>query len=81
MRIPFPPPPAEALIKIGKPIFLASFSASSIVSIVPKEPGMTGQSTLRASAFACALSPRRAIVFAVGPIKVSPQLSQIEAKF
>ena len=41
---------------------------------------MTGQRTLRAKFFAFALFPRREMVLGEGPIKVRPQLSQIEAK-
>ena len=41
---------------------------------------MIGHFTLLAVAFAADLSPRRAIALDGGPMKVRPQLSQIEAK-
>ena len=42
IRIPFPPPPATALMKIGKPSCLASSIACLISLTMPSEPGMTG---------------------------------------
>ena len=45
-RMPLPPPPAAALIRTGKPIFLAAASASSAVGkpspVGPLSPGTTG---------------------------------------
>ena len=40
--IPFPPPPPEALIKTGKPIFLQSSFASLISVTPPSEPSIIG---------------------------------------
>ena len=42
IRMPFPPPPAVALMMTGKPIVSANASASSGSSIVPGEPGTVG---------------------------------------
>jgi hypothetical protein len=39
IRMPFPPPPAVALMMTGKPISSANARASSGSSIVPGEPG------------------------------------------
>ncbi len=41
-RIPFPPPPAAALMITGNPIFFAKPSASSTSSTGPGVPGTTG---------------------------------------
>ena len=40
---PFPPPPPEALIKTGKPIFLHSSFACFISVTPPSEPSITGR--------------------------------------
>ena len=40
--IPFPPPPPDALIKIGKPIFLQRSLACLISFTPPSEPSITG---------------------------------------
>ncbi len=36
MRMPLPPPPAEALIITGKPISVAIFTASAVVAMAPR---------------------------------------------
>ena len=59
----------------------ASFKASSGDPTTPSEPGITGHLALFAIALARALSPSSSIVLADGPIKVNPQLSQIDANF
>ena len=48
--------------------------------MTPSEPGITGQPAALAVAFAFALSPKAAIDWEEGPMKVRPQLSQMEAK-
>ena len=44
IRIPFPPPPALALISIGYPISAATFFASGISEIASSVPGTKGMS-------------------------------------
>ena len=41
--IPLPPPPADALIKTGKPIFLQSSLAVFISVTPPSDPSITGR--------------------------------------
>ena len=67
MRMPFPPPPAVALMMTGKPIPSATCSASSGSSMVPSEPGTVGTPASFASRRAVALSPICRIWSARGP--------------
>ena len=60
--MPFPPPPAAALIRRGYPIFFASLGFDVI--------GRVGTSALIARSFAFNLSPITEITFAEGPIQI-----------
>ena len=65
----------------GKPELLcASLSPSSTSGTMPSEPGMTGHLTLLASLWLSLYRPRRKSVCGEGPMKLRPQLSQMEAK-
>ena len=55
--MPLPPPPAEALIMIGKPIPCASSAASAGSVTTPSEPGTVGTPTSIMVRRAVALSP------------------------
>ncbi len=77
MRIPFPPPPADALIMIGKPISSATRRASSMSSTIPSEPGTVGTPTSIIVRRAVALSPMARICSGVGPMNVIPERAQI----
>ena len=66
--MPLPPPPPEALINIGNPIFLQIFLASSISETPPSEPSITGNPYFFAIFLASILSPIIFINFAEGPI-------------
>jgi hypothetical protein len=69
-RIPFPPPPAAALMMTGKPIWRANSSASSTSSTGPGVPGTIGTPTAVIALRAAALSPITRIWSAVGPMNV-----------
>ncbi len=75
-RIPFPPPPAAALISMGKPISVALASASSELARM-SVPGTTGTSASTAVRRAIALSPIWRICCGVGPMKARWLRSQI----
>ncbi len=75
-RIPFPPPPAAALISTGKPISRAASSASS-GSERMSVPGTMGTPTSFMVRRAAALSPISRICCGVGPMKVISLRSQI----
>jgi hypothetical protein len=64
-RIPFPPPPAAALMSTGKPISTAFASASS-TSAMASVPGTMGTPTSRMVRRAVALSPIMRICCGVG---------------
>ena len=78
--IPFPPPPKEALIIIGYPILLASILASSIFSIRPSLPGITGTFAFFIISLATDLFPIMFIVLLLGPINLILHSSHILAK-
>ena len=79
MRIPFPPPPAVALMMTGNPIVSANASASSGSSIVPGEPGTVGTPASAARRRAVALSPICRIWSPVGPMNVMFDALQMSA--
>ncbi len=79
MRMPFPPPPAVALMITGKPIDSAKACASSGSSIVPGEPGTVGTPASEASRRAVALSPIWRIWSPVGPMKTMFDALQMSA--
>ncbi len=57
MRMPLPPPPADALTITGRPMSRATTSASAALSMMPSEPGVTGTPAAVIVARAAALSP------------------------
>ena len=72
IRIPFPPPPALALINKGKPVAKAISFPSFKLEIAPAEPGTIGILYFFTAAFADNLSPIMFIASGDGPIKVMP---------
>ncbi|MND86424.1 hypothetical protein D3C80_783900 [compost metagenome] len=79
-RIPFPPPPADAFIRIGKPISCAIRMASFSSAIAPSLPGTKGILYFFAAAFAESLSPIISIDSGDGPINVMPACFTLRAK-
>ena len=61
MRMPLPPPPADALTITGRPMSRATTSASAASSMMPSEPGVTGTPAAVIVARAAALSPMRSM--------------------
>jgi len=78
--MPFPPPPALALINTGYPIFAATFFASFTSVIGSEVPGTSGTSNFATAALAASLLPINSMAFAEGPMKISPALSHASAK-
>ena len=78
--IPFPPPPADALIKIGYPILKQIFFASSKELIFPSDPSMMGRPSFFAIFFASILFPIFFIISALGPINFMLFFLAISAK-
>ena len=72
--IPFPPPPAEAFIIIGNPIFFDSRIAESIFLIEKFVPGIKGTLKSKTAFFADNLSPITLIEFESGPTNIRPSL-------
>ena len=62
--IPLPPPPAEALTRIGYPIFFASLASEVI--------GRVGTPAFSASFLEVILSPIFLMTFPLGPIQMIP---------
>ena len=73
-----PPPPKEALIIMGKPIFLAT--SRKFLPTTPSEPGVMGTPPLTAISRAVLFTPSMLMAWAVGPIKVMPALVTASAK-
>ena len=80
IRIPFPPPPEEALIMTGKPISFAMASPSSAVYTGSLLPGTTGTPACIMVFLASDLFPMRLMISADGPIKVMLHCWQSFAK-
>ena len=78
--IPLPPPPKEALIITGYPILLASILASSIFSIRPSLPGITGTFAFFIISLATDLFPIIFIVSLLGPMNLMLHSSHMLAK-
>ena len=78
--IPFPPPPREALIITGYPIFLASDLASSKFLISPSLPGIIGIFAFFIISRAIDLLPIIFIISLLGPINFILHSSHIPAK-
>ena len=72
IRIPFPPPPALALISIGNPVAKATSFPSFMFLIAPSEPGTIGILYFLAAAFADSLSPIIFIASGEGPMNIMP---------
>jgi hypothetical protein len=70
MRMPLPPPPAEALTITGRPMARTTSSAWAMSPITPSEPGVTGTPAAIIVARAMALSPISSIDSGPGPMKV-----------
>src|SRR3990172_2481088 len=74
--MPFPPPPAVALISKGKPILGAmAMISSSRRSPSPSVPGTIGTPAAVTVARATALSPMAAMALGLGPMKTRPASS------
>ena len=70
--MPLPPPPAEAFIMTGRPIFPMISSASFSSDILSGVPGTTGTPVLIIMDLAVILSPMDVIASGEGPIKIIP---------
>ena len=79
LRMPLPPPPAEALIKIGNPIFSAMLFAVSISVTAPSEPGTVGTLAFIISSRAADLFPICSMTLDDGPMNLIPFSSQSAA--
>ena len=75
MRIPLPPPPAEALSINGKPISRAAVTATA-ASSTSSRPGTTGTPASIMARLAETLSPMTSMAWAEGPTKMIPAASQ-----
>ena len=73
--MPLPPPPAEAFIIIGSPIFCAILTASSEFFIIPLNPGTTLTFALLAIFLDSILSPIFFIALDGGAINIIPSFS------
>jgi hypothetical protein len=80
MRIPRPPPPAEALRITGNPISRAVRTAFSSSSRTPGDPGSTGTPALIIAFLARLLSPISRMAWGPGPMNLMWQASQISAR-
>ena len=74
MRMPRPPPPAEALTSIGKPTAAMSSAPSTL------ESGSTGTPAARIIALASIFEPIAAMASGGGPIHVNPASITARAK-
>ncbi len=72
MRMPLPPPPAEALIITGKPISSAIFTACLSSSMTPRCPGTVETLAAAAAFLDSILSPIAAMALGFGPMKTIP---------
>ena len=80
MRMPLPPPPAEAFSITGYPIWPEIFTASSASSIRPICPGTVLTPASCAIFFDVILSPIDSMAPAGGPTKATPAFSSASAK-
>ena len=72
IRIPLPPPPALALIKIGSPTSRATRFACSTSAMASSVPGTIGMLYFLAADFAASLLPIMSMLSGFGPMKVIP---------
>ena len=68
MRMPLPPPPADALIITGNPMSAAMRAASASSSTTPRWPGTVDTLALAANRFDSILSPIARMASACGPM-------------
>ena len=76
MRMPLPPPPAEALIITGKPTRAPRRAASASVITASGWPGTMGTPASAASFFEAILSPIAPMARGFGPMKAMPAAAQ-----
>ena len=79
IRIPLPPPPAEALIITGKPSCDATCAASLASEMTPRDPGSVLTPASAAIRLLCILSPIARIALGGGPRKATPAASTASA--
>ena len=79
MRMPLPPPPADALIMTGKPAVARRREAVRRRRHGAVRPGTTGTPAARIVSLATDLSPILEIVSGVGPMKIRSWSSQTRA--
>ena len=80
MRMPRPPPPAEALTIMGNPTCRAHSSASPSDAMTPSEPGRIGTPAFLIAARAFSFSPMSRVISGGGPMNLMPQVSHTSAK-
>ncbi len=80
MRIPFPPPPADALIITGYPISPATSAACWASLTTPTHPGMVLTCAWVAIRFDSTLSPMAAMAPGGGPTNTMPSSERRWAK-
>jgi hypothetical protein len=80
MRMPLPPPPADALTITGMPISRATAIASAASSMTPRWPGTVETPASAASFFDSILSPSTDMAPTFGPMKAMPAASSARAK-
>src|SRR5579864_9375465 len=81
MRMPRPPPPAEAFTITGKPTCFAHSSASPSLATIPSDPGRIGTPAFFIADRAFSFSPIRRVTSGRGPMNLIPLISQTSAKF
>jgi hypothetical protein len=79
-RMPLPPPPAAALSITGRPTARTDAAIAAGSTLGASLPGTIGTLAALASRLAAALSPRRSITSAVGPMNTRPAASTARAK-
>ncbi len=78
MRIPRPPPPADALTSTGKPSADAAFARAA--APFTSTPGSTGTPAFCMSALAASFAPMAVIASGGGPMKTRPDAATRRAK-
>jgi hypothetical protein len=81
MRMPRPPPPAEALTITGKPTCRAHSTASASDAMMPSDPGNIGTPACFMAARAFSFSPISRVTSGRGPMNLISLISQTSAKF
>ena len=77
--IPFPPPPALALINTGKPICTATSLAASMSVMASFSPGTKGTPNFSTACLLAILLPIKSILSADGPTKMMPASANLMA--